>query len=99
MCWFISRNVSPEVAEAIHQVIGACGVVKPRQPPPPPGVLRPQRGLDTFSASSVFSSGVDTLNSGIAGISLATSSAFSLPAGKLLCFHSFRLLLYEVNSS
>lgn len=78
---FFCRNVSQELAEAIHS-ISACGVVVNKARQAPPGVLRTHRTLDTFAPS--FSTQVDSLNSGIAGISLATtSSAFSIPAGKL----------------
>ncbi|XP_066906424.1 CCR4-NOT transcription complex subunit 1 isoform X2 [Halyomorpha halys] len=73
-------NVSQEMAEAIHSVVAACGMIKARTAPP--GVLRTHRTLDSFTPSSVFSNQVDSLNSGITGISLATtSSAFTLPAG------------------
>lgn len=70
------------MAEAIHSVVAACGMIKARTAPP--GVLRTHRTLDSFTPSSVFSNQVDSLNSGITGISLATtSSAFTLPAGKM----------------
>ncbi|XP_014252247.1 CCR4-NOT transcription complex subunit 1 isoform X3 [Cimex lectularius] len=74
-------NVSQDLSEAIHNAVATCGVVVNKSRQAPPGVLRPHRGLEPFSQSSVYSSQVDSLNSGLAGMSLATTStAFTLPA-------------------
>ncbi|KAL1130932.1 hypothetical protein AAG570_012173 [Ranatra chinensis] len=75
-----SPNVSQEMSEAIHGIVATCGIVVNKARQAPPGVLRPHRALDTYPPSSVFSSQVDTISSGISGMSLATTSAFTLPA-------------------